>query len=115
MPGLIETLNREHRVLVMGPSLAPALLRTIQLGMLTLSLEQKAEEIQRLLGATRTEMGRMDEVLDKLAKQAGTFSNTIDAARKRTRAVNRRLRGVEALEGGEANAMLDLEEADERT
>ena len=57
----------------------------------------------------------MDEVLDKLAKQAGTFSNTIDAARKRTRAVNRRLRGVEALEQGDANAMLDLEEADERT
>ena len=109
MPGLIEGMNREHRVLVMGPSLAPALLRTIQLGMLTLSLEQKADEIQRLLGATRTEMGRMDEVLDKLAKQAGTFSNTIDTARRRTRAVSRRLRGIEALEQVQADVLLDLE------
>jgi DNA recombination protein RmuC len=113
MPGLIEGLNREHRVLVMGPSLAPALLRTIQLGMLTLSLEQKADEIQRLLGATRTEMGRMDEVLDRLAKQAGTFSNTIDAARRRTRAVGRRLRGIEALEQTQANILLDLESVEE--
>jgi len=113
MPGLIEGLNREHRVLVMGPSLAPALLRTIQLGMLTLSLEQKADEIQRLVGATRTEMVRMDEVLDRLAKQAGTFSNTIDAARRRTRAVGRRLRGIEALERGQADAMLDLESLEE--
>ncbi len=113
MPGLIEGLNREHRVLVMGPSLAPALLRTIQLGMLTLSLEQKADEIQRLLGATRTEMGRMDEVLDRLAKQAGTFSNTIDAARRRTRAVGRRLRGIEALEQAQADVLLNLEEAEE--
>jgi len=113
MPGLIEGLNREHRVLVMGPSLAPALLRTIQLGMLTLSLEQKADEIQRLLGATRTEMVRMDEVLDRLAKQAGTFSNTIDAARRRTRAVGRRLRGIEALERSQADAMLDLESLEE--
>jgi len=113
MPGLIEGLNREHRVLVMGPSLAPALLRTIQLGMLTLSLEQKADEIQRLLGATRTEMVRMDEVLDRLAKQAGTFSNTIDAARRRTRAVGRRLRGIEALERDQADAMLDLESMEE--
>ena len=113
MPGLIEGLNREHRVLVMGPSLAPALLRTIQLGMLTLSLEQKADEIQRLLGATRTEMGRMDEVLDRLAKQAGTFSNTIDAARRRTRAVGRRLRGIEALEQVQADALLDLENVEE--
>jgi DNA recombination protein RmuC len=113
MPGLIEGLNREHRVLVMGPSLAPALLRTIQLGMLTLSLEQKADEIQRLLGATRTEMGRMDEVLDRLAKQAGSFSNTIDAARRRTRAVGRRLRGIEALERGQADTILDLESIEE--
>ncbi len=113
MPGLIEGLNREHRVLVMGPSLAPALLRTIQLGMLTLSLEQKADEIQRLLGATRTEMGRMDEVLDRLAKQAGTFSNTIDAARRRTRAVGRRLRGIEALEQTQADILLDLENIEE--
>ena len=113
MPGLIEGLNREHRVLVMGPSLAPALLRTIQLGMLTLSLEQKADEIQRLLGATRTEMVRMDEVLDRLAKQAGTFSNTIDAARRRTRAVGRRLRGIEALEQAQADVLLDLESVEE--
>ena len=94
MPGLLEELNRTHRVLVMGPSLAPALLRTIQLGMLTLSLEEKSDDIQRLLGSTRTEMGRMDEVLTRLARQASAFSNTIDDARTRTRAVSRKLRSV---------------------
>lgn len=94
MPGLLEELNRTHRVLVMGPSLAPALLRTIQLGMLTLSLEEKSEDIQRLLGSTRTEMARMDEVLTRLARQASAFSNTIDDARTRTRAVSRKLRGI---------------------
>lgn len=108
MPGLIEGLNRDHRVLLMGPSLVPALLRTIQLGILTLSLEQKADEIQRLLAATRTEMGRMELVLDKLAKQAGAFSNTIDTARTRTRVVGRRLRGIAALEAEQAEAILEL-------
>ena len=98
MPGLIEALNREHRVLLMGPSLVPALLRTIQLGILTLSLEQKADEIQRLLGTTKTEMAKMDLVLERLAKQAGAFSNTIDDARTRTRAVGRHLREVEGME-----------------
>ena len=98
MPGLIEAMNREHRVLLMGPSLVPALLRTIQLGILTLSLEQKADEIQRLLGTTKTEMAKMDLVLERLAKQAGAFSNTIDDARTRTRAVGRQLREVEGME-----------------
>ncbi len=104
MPGLIEALNREHRVLLIGPSLAPALLRTIQLGILTLSLEQKADEIQRLLGTTKTEMAKMDLVLERLAKQAGAFSNTIDDARTRTRAVGRHLREVE---GVDADASLE--------
>ena len=98
IPGLIDEIGRTHRVLVLGPALFPALLRTIHLGHITLSLENKAEEIGRLLGATRTEMGKIDEVLERLGNKAGTFSATIDRARVRTRAVGRVLRGVEAIE-----------------
>jgi DNA recombination protein RmuC len=109
IPGLIDEIGRECRVLVMGPSLFPALLRTIHLGFVTLALEQKADQIRDLLGATRTEMTKMDQVLDRLAKQAGTFSNTIDAARQRTRAVGRKLRGVEAIDATQAERLLELE------
>ena len=111
MPGLIETLNRDHRVIVMGPSLLPALLRTLQLGALTLSIEQRAEEIQRLLGAVRAEMEKMDDVLGRIEKQSGTISNTIGLARRRTRAVQRTLRGVTTLAPDEAEATLRLEDA----
>jgi DNA recombination protein RmuC len=97
-PGLLEELHRESRVLVMGPSLLPALLRTIQLGFVTLALEQKADEVRVLLGATKSEMARMDELLEKLGRQAQGFTGTIDAARSRTRAVARRLREVEGLD-----------------
>ena len=111
IPGLIDEIGRECRVLVLGPCLFPALLRTIQLGFVTLALEQKADQVRDLLGATRTEMLKMDEVLDRLAKQAGTFSNTIERARVRTRAVNRKLRGVEAIEAAQAEQLLELEGA----
>jgi len=121
IPGLVAEIGRENRVLLMGPTLFPALLRTIHLGFVTLALEHKADQIRDLLGATRTEMLRMDEVLERLAKQAGAFSNTIDKARVRTRAVGRKLRGVEQvdatraetlLELGGAGSSLDLEEID---
>jgi DNA recombination protein RmuC len=98
MPGLIDEIGRSCRVLILGPSLLPALLRTIQLGQVTLALEQKSDEIRILLGATKTEMIKMDGVLDRLAKQAIGFGNTIDDARRRTRAVSRKLRGIEAAE-----------------
>lgn len=109
IPGLIDEVGRECRVLILGPSLFPALLRTIHLGFVTLALEQKADQIRDLLGATRTEMSKMDDVLARLAKQAGSFSNTIDQARRRTRAVGRKLRGVEAVETAQAEQLLDLE------
>jgi DNA recombination protein RmuC len=109
LPGLIDTIGRESRVLVMGPSLFPALLRTIHLGFITLALEQKADQIRDLLGATRAEMTKMDDVLERLAKQAGAFSNTIERARIRTRSVGRKLRSVEVIDGDRAEQLLSLE------
>ena len=110
-PGLIDEIGRVHRVLLLGPSLFPALLRTIHLGHVTLSLEQKADEIGRLLGATRAEMLKMDDVLERLGKQAGAFTSTIERARVRTRTVRRVLRGVEAVEAEEADRLLGIAEA----
>jgi DNA recombination protein RmuC len=111
IPGLIEEIGRTHRVLLLGPSLFPALLRTIHLGHVTLALEQKADEIGKLLGATRAEMVKIDDVLARLGKQAGAFTSTIERARVRTRAVGRVLRSVEAVDAEEAERLLGPAEA----
>ena len=111
IPGMIDEIGRTCRVLILGPSLFPALLRTIHLGHVTLAIEQNAEEIRKLLGATRTEMLNMDKILDKLGKQAGTFSKTIDAARQRTRVVGRTLRAVEAVAPAQAERLLGTDQA----
>jgi DNA recombination protein RmuC len=109
IPGLVDEIGRECRVLLMGPTLFPALLRTIHLGFVTLALEHKADQIRDLLGATKTEMLKMDEVLERLHKQAGAFSNTIERARARTRAVGRKLRGVAQIEADRVDALLEIE------
>ena len=113
IPGLIDDLGRDCLVLVMGPTLFPALLRTIHLGFVTLALETKADQIRGLLGATRTEMLKMDNVLDRLAKQAGTFSITIDRARTRTRAMGQKLRGLEEVDAVAAEALLNFDVEEE--
>ena len=111
IPGLIDEISRLTRVVILGPSLLPALLRTILLGHVTLALEQKADEVRHLLAATRGEMVRMDAVLQRLAKQASTMGNTIDEARRRTRAVDRKLRGVEVLAPEAAREALGIEDS----
>jgi DNA recombination protein RmuC len=110
LPGLIDDLGRQHHVLVMGPSLLPALLRTVRLGYVTLALEEKAGQIGRLLGATKQEMLRMDEVLERLARSAGAMGRTIEDARRRTRVVARKLADIETLGPAQAEEILAIEE-----
>ena len=109
IPGLIDDIGRTHRVLILGPSLLPALLRTIQLGHVTLALSKNAESVRDLLAATKGEMGKMAEVLDKLGKQAGTMTRTIGEAQTRTRQIARKLRTVEALPGDQSADLLGLD------
>ncbi|EHH67287.1 DNA recombination protein RmuC-like protein [Gluconobacter morbifer G707] len=97
MPGVIDEIGRLYRVIVMGPSLLPAMLRTVHLGYVTLALEERTEAIAALLGTTRQEMLRMDQVLDRLQRNAGTMGNTIEEARRRTRVLGRRLRDLDGM------------------
>jgi DNA recombination protein RmuC len=108
IPGLIDEFGQRLHVMVMGPSLLPALLRTVQLGYVTLSLEQKAGQIADLLSATKREMLTMDDVLEKLSRTAGTMSRTIEDARRRTRVVGRKLREMEIMRPEQADALLEL-------
>jgi DNA recombination protein RmuC len=108
IPNLIDEIRVREKVIILGPTLLPAMLQTIHLGHITLDLEKRAGEIGKLLGATRNEMGKMDEILGKLAANASTITSNIERARVRTRAVNRVLRTVELVEGPAAAGMLGI-------
>jgi len=110
IPNLIDEIRTREKVIILGPTLLPAMLQTIHLGHITLDLEKRAGEIGKLLGATRTEMGKMDDVLTRLAANAAAMSSNIERARTRTRAVNRVLRTVEMVENVTAEQLLGLEE-----
>jgi DNA recombination protein RmuC len=109
IPNLIDEIRVREKVIILGPTLLPAMLQTIHLGHITLDLEKRAGEIGKLLGATRSEMTKMDEVLGRLAANASAMSTNIEKARVRTRAVGRVLRTVEMVEAGAAQALLGLE------
>ncbi|MBR0671079.1 DNA recombination protein RmuC [Roseomonas soli] len=112
IPGVVEEIHRKHRVMMMGPSVLPAMLQSIQMGHMTIALNEKAEAVRELLGATKLEMRQMDEVLRALARQVRTMGNTIEKAQVRTRAVDRKLRSIDVVEGSRAAALLDIEAAE---
>ncbi len=112
-PGLIDDIRAREKIIILGPTLLPAMLQTIHLGHVTLDLEKRAGEIGKLLGATRSEMSKMDDVLIRLAANAQTMASNIEKARTRTRAVARVLKTVEMVEGQTAQTLLGLSDDEE--
>jgi DNA recombination protein RmuC len=111
-PGLADSIQREHRVVLAGPSTVAALLSALQMGFRTLAIERRSSEVWETLGAVKTEFGRYADVLAKVKKKLGEAQNTIDGAETRTRAIQRRLRDVEDSEDPElASEALAEEEA----
>lgn len=106
-PGLWDLLQREHRVIITGPTTITALLNSLQMGFRTLAIQKRSSEVWMLLGAIKTEFRKFGEILEKTQKKLQEASNTIDTAAVRSRAIERKLRQVEAVPVGEAPALLD--------
>ena len=105
-PGLFETLQRDFRVTLVGPTTLLALLNSLQMGFRTLAIEQRSGEVRQLLGAVKTEFGKFATVLEKANSQLGTVQKSIEAAGVRTRAIERQLRKVEELPSADAQRLL---------
>ncbi|MHB1303919.1 MAG: DNA recombination protein RmuC [Acidiphilium sp.] len=113
VPGLIEQVQRDTRVLIQSPSLLPALLHTIRVGHFTVQLERKAGEIGRILGAVKLEWGKLGDSIEKLARNADQLSKGIDQTQVRIRAVGKKLRDIDVIEAETAAPLLGLESAAE--
>jgi DNA recombination protein RmuC len=100
-PGLCDFLQREYRIVVTGPTTLAALLNSLQMGFRTLAIEKRSSEVWELLGTVKSEFGKFGDVLARTKKKLQEASNTIDKAEVRTRAIERRLRKVQEIPGGE--------------
>jgi DNA recombination protein RmuC len=108
-PGLVDELQRSWRVVVAGPSTLAAILSSLQMGFRTLAVEKRSSEVWQLLGAVKTEFGKFGDVLAKAKEHIDRAGTTLGTAATRTRAIERKLRGVESLAEPAAVQLLDDE------
>ncbi len=111
-PGLADTLQRDWRVSLAGPTTLAALLNSLQMGFRTLAIEQRSAEVWAILGAVKSEFGKFGEALAHTKKKLDEASNSISKAETRTRQLSRRLREVEVLPAGEAEQLIGVAEFD---
>ena len=96
-PLLFETLQKEYKVNVVGPSTLAAFLHSLQVGFRTLAIQKRSSEVWNLLGAVKTEFGRFANILEGVQRNLNAASNKIGDATKKTRSMERRLKDVESL------------------
>jgi DNA recombination protein RmuC len=107
-PGLMESLQREYRVMLAGPTTLLATLNSLQMGFRTLALEQRSVEVWEILGAVKTEFGKFGAVLDKTQKKLEEASKNIAGAKTRTNVMERKLRSLEMMPDEQATALLAM-------
>ena len=104
--GLFETLQREYKITVVGPTNLVAFLSSLQMGFRTLAIEKRSSEVWELLGAIKTDFGKFGSILEKTKKKLQEATNVIDRAGVRSRAIERKLRTVQELPQGQTVEML---------
>ena len=112
---LIETLQKDFKVVVTGPTTLGAILNSLQMGFRTLAIQKRTSEVWSVLGAVKTEFGKFGGMLEKVQKNLQSAGDQLEEVMgKRTRAIERKLRQVEALPTEESRKMLEFNElADE--
>lgn len=105
-PGLVESLQREMRVNIVGPTTLAALLNSLLMGFRTLAIQKRSSEVWKVLGAVKTDFGKFGDMLDKVKKKLDETGNTIEEAANRSKQIVRKLKNVEALPAAEAMAVL---------
>ncbi|MFZ2226004.1 MAG: DNA recombination protein RmuC [Candidatus Moraniibacteriota bacterium] len=90
-PGLADTLQREYKVIITGPTTIAAILNSLQMGFRTLAIEKRSSDVWATLGAIKTEFSTFGDLLDKTHKKLQEASNTIESASRKSRTIERKL------------------------
>ena len=108
---LVESLQKDYKIIVTGPTTLGAILNSLQMGFRTLAIQKRTSEVWSVLGAVKTEFGKFGGMLEKVQKNLQNAGDQLEEVMgKRTRAIERKLRQVEALPVEDSSKMLSLDE-----
>ncbi|HZK22074.1 MAG TPA: DNA recombination protein RmuC [Oscillospiraceae bacterium] len=106
---IIEQLHGKYSIMVAGPSTITALLNSLSVGFKTVAINEKANEIRKILGAVKTQYDAFEDILSRVKKQIETAGRTIDSAQTKNRTIRRVLKEVETIEKDESEDILGIE------
>lgn len=96
--GMVETLQREYKISIAGPTTMAAILNSLQMGFKTLAIQKHSGEVWNVLGAVKTEFDKFGEVLEATQQRINQANSELDKLiGVRTRKIQSQLRNVVSL------------------
>ena len=104
---LLDTLHRDYKIIVTGPTTLAAILNSLQMGFKTLAIQKRSSEVWQVLGAVKKEFENFGGLMEKAQNNIQTGLNQLDDVMgKRTKAIQRKLKSVEVLNDTETKKIL---------
>ena len=108
---LFYTLQNDYKITVVGPSNLVAILNALSWGFKTLAIEKRSSEVWEVLGAVKTQFGNFGDILAKTKKKLEETTNVIETAERKSRTIERKLKGVQEVTIDKSNELLgEIEE-----
>lgn len=106
--GIIDKIQREN-IMIAGPTTIIALLNSLSMGFRAVAINEKANEVRKLLSAAKTQYDKFGVVLDKAKKKIDEAGKSLSEAQDRNRIIQKKLKNVEEIDSAQAEKYLDIE------
>ena len=105
--GLPEKLRSEYNIMIAGPTTIPALLSSLSMGFKAVAINEKANEVRQMLAVAKTQYDKFGDLLEKARRRIDDAGKALSEAQNRNRIIQKKLKGVEAIDSAEDAAMLE--------
>ncbi len=106
--GLPERLQKDYNIMIAGPTTITALLNSLSMGFKTVAINEKANEVRVLLGATKAQYETFTGILEKARKKIDEAGKTLDDAQHRNTIIKKKLKSVEDIDSSESENILGI-------
>ena len=110
--GLVDQIQRDHRVIIAGPTTLAALLNSLQMGFRSLAIQKRSSEVWEILAAVKAEFGKFEDVLKKVEKKLLEAGNVIESVHSRSRVITRKLRQVQEIPNEKVASLLGVPDSE---
>lgn len=107
--GIIDKIQREN-IMIAGPTTIIALLNSLSMGFKAVAINEKANEVRKLLAAAKVQYDKFGVVLDKAKKKIDEAGKSLSEAQDRNRIIQKKLKNVEEIDAANADRILEINE-----